>query len=96
VPDEALLRAFRLRVRLARLKLKLSQEEAAERVGLPLRTYQLLEAEHARRTNPSLETILALSQRLGIPVGRLLAAPSASEAQRPFPQTKRPRQRKSV
>lgn len=91
--DEAFLRAFRLRVRLARLRLKLSQEEAAERVGLPLRTYQVLEAEHARRTNPSLATIMALSEHMGVTVGRLLARPSERETQRAFPQQRRPRRR---
>ena len=93
--DEAFLRAFRLRIRLARLKLKLSQEEAAERVGLPLRTYQVLEAERAKRTNPSLETIMLVSQQLGVPVKKLLSQPTPRELELPFPVTKRPRRRES-
>lgn len=85
------LRAIRLRIRKARLKKRLSQEEASELVGLPLRTYQILESEHAKRTNPSLETIMQISNFLEIPVGKLLALPSQKEQQEVFSKEKRPR-----
>ncbi len=85
------LRAIRLRIRKARLKKGLSQEEASELIGLPLRTYQILESEHAKHTNPSLETIMQVSRKLEIPVGKLLALPSPKELGTIFPKEKRPR-----
>ena len=92
--DADFLRVVRLRIRKARLKKRLSQEETAELLGLPLRTYQILEMEHAKRTNPSLEIIMLVSQHLEIPVGRLLATPSAKELAMKFPIGKRPRKSK--
>jgi transcriptional regulator with XRE-family HTH domain len=88
------LRVVRLRIRKARLKKRLSQEETAELLGLPLRTYQILEMEHAKRTNPSLETIMRISQQLEMPVGKLLAAPNTKELTMDFPTGKRPRKSK--
>ena len=85
------LRAVRLRIRKARLKKGLSQEETSELVGIPLRTYQILESEHAKHTNPSLETIMQVSSKLEIPVGKLLAVPSTKEQNERFPTEKRPR-----
>ncbi len=93
--DAAFLRAFRLRIRKARLKKGLSQEEASELIGLPLRTYQILESENAKRTNPSLETIMQVSTQLQIPIAKLLALPSAKELVMPFPSNKRPRKSSS-
>ena len=89
--DADFLRVFRLRIRKARLKKRLSQEETAELLGLPLRTYQILESEHAKRTNPSLETIMRVSQHLELPIGKLLAIPNAKELITKFPTGKRPR-----
>jgi transcriptional regulator with XRE-family HTH domain len=96
VLDADFLRVVRLRIRKARLKKRLSQEETAELLGLPLRTYQILEMEHAKRTNPSLETIMRISGQLEIPVGRLLAAPSPKELTLAFPAGKRPRKSKAI
>ena len=94
--DADFLRVVRLRIRKARLKKRLSQEETAELLGLPLRTYQILEMEHAKRTNPSLEIIMRVSQHLEIPVGRLLATPNPKELVMDFPVGKRPRKRKAI
>ena len=94
--DADFLRVFRLRIRKARLKKRLSQEETAELLGLPLRTYQILESEHAKRTNPSLETIMQISEQLEIPVGKLLTVPSAKELTMEFPTRKRPRKSKTT
>jgi transcriptional regulator with XRE-family HTH domain len=96
VLDADFLRVVRLRIRKARLKKRLSQEEAAELLGLPLRTYQILEVEHAKRTNPSLETIMNISEKLEIPVGKLLAVPSSKELMMDFPTGKRPRKSKGI
>ena len=92
--DADFLRVFRLRIRKARLKKGWSQEEAAEQIGLPLRTYQQLEMEHTKRTNPSLETIMGISVALELPVGKLLAVPSQKELLMEFPTRKRPRVKK--
>lgn len=94
--DADFLRVVRLRVRKARLKKRLSQEETAELLGLPLRTYQILESEHAKRTNPSLETIMQISMQLEIPIGKLLAVPSVKEVTMQFPIGKRPRKSKTT
>jgi transcriptional regulator with XRE-family HTH domain len=96
VLDADFLRAVRLRIRKARLKKRLSQEETAELLGIPLRTYQILEIEHAKRTNPSLETIMQISEQLEIPVGRLLAIPTPKELIMDFPSGKRPRKSKGI
>ena len=93
--DSDFLRTFRLRVRLARMRLNLSQEEAAERVGMPLVTYQVLEAQRSTRTNPSLLTILALSENLEINVADLLSPPTTAELSMEFPLGKRARRRKN-
>ena len=91
--DADFLRAIRLRIRKARFKKKLSQEEAAELISIPLRTYQILEGERAQRTNPTLETIMRVSSQLDIPVGKLLALPTDKERVEVFPTDKRPRKR---
>ena len=77
------------------MRLNLSQEEAAERVGLPLVTYQVLEAQRSTRTNPSLLTVMALSKHLEISVTELLATPTPSELSMAFPVGKRARRRKN-
>jgi transcriptional regulator with XRE-family HTH domain len=77
------------------MRLNLSQEEAAERVGLPLVTYQVLEAQHSARTNPSLLTVLALAQHLEISVAELLSPPTPAELSMEFPLRKRARRRKN-
>ncbi len=94
--DADFLRVIRLRIRKARLKKRLSQEETAELLGIPLRTYQILESEHSKRTNPSLETIMRISEQLEIPIGKLLAVPNAKELMLEFPKGKRPRKSKTL
>jgi transcriptional regulator with XRE-family HTH domain len=58
-----------------RLELGLSQEELAHAAGLTRSHYQQLEKGHSRpgrSANPSLRTLVSLSQVLGIPVTGLL------------------------
>lgn len=63
-------RAFGLAVRARRVRLKLSQEQLAERAGLH-RTY-VGSVERGER-NVSLANIIAIAQALGITASRLLA-----------------------
>ncbi len=58
-----------------RLELGLSQEELAHAAGITRSHYQQLEKGHSRpgrSANPSLRTLVSLSQVLGIPVSALL------------------------
>ncbi|APH45471.1 transcriptional regulator [Microbacterium sp. 1.5R] len=64
-------------LRLARAQAGLSQEDVAYRAGLTRYTYQKYEKGESRPgapANPTLRTLLALSQVLGMPVADLIPA----------------------
>ena len=73
-PTEAeFLSVVRLRITQARLKLGLTQEEAAGRCDLSVRGYQALEAVNAkRRFNPGLVTLRRVALGLEIPLPTLV------------------------
>lgn len=60
-----------------RLAAKLSQEELAHRSGLTVRAYAAIERGQTR--NPSLSSVYAVAEALGLDVADLLAAPPSGQ-----------------
>ncbi len=81
IPDDPLLAAFANVLRRRRQQLGLTQEELAHRAGLSMRYVSLLES---RRHVPSLATLKALSDALGLRLGAL-AGEVEAEADRATP-----------
>jgi transcriptional regulator with XRE-family HTH domain len=74
---------LRQRIREARTQLQISQETAAEATGIPLRSYQVLEARGAhRRFNPTISTLRAVAKTLKLEIGELTREASAAEVKR--------------
>jgi len=76
--------AFALRVRRQRERAGLTQEIAAERVGISRNHYQLLESglsDRAKLTpaNPRLSTLLALAAALGCQPADLIPTPGPAQ-----------------
>lgn len=65
---DLLLRILAANVRSARVKLDLSQEEAADRAGMPPRQWQRVESGAA----VTLRTVVAVAAALGVEVSELL------------------------
>ena len=88
-PTEAeFLSVVRLRITQARLRLGLTQEEAAGRCDLSVRGYQALEAISAkRRFNPGLVTLRRLALGLEIPLAGLVAEIARDEVATVRPQS---------
>ena len=98
MPDDHHLRVIRLRVRKARLKQGLSQEEAATNATLSLRIYQRFEAQRvAQAFNPTFDGLRRVARTVGIPLGELVAEPTAAEIKEleTYPTTKRPKRSKN-
>jgi transcriptional regulator with XRE-family HTH domain len=73
------LRVVRMRLSNARRKIGLTQEEAADRAQLPVRTYQGLEGiRDGRSFNPTLLT-LTVSNAVGIELGKLIEPPTIED-----------------
>jgi transcriptional regulator with XRE-family HTH domain len=80
-PDE-FLRVIQMRLGQARQVEGLTQEEAADRAGLPVRTYQGLEGVRDRRSfNPKLLTLYAAAKAVNIALETLLKSPSKEEVE---------------
>lgn len=62
-------KAFGLKIKIERVKLGISQEELAERAEVNRNTISLIERG---ATNPSLDTIFALSEALNVPLKELM------------------------
>jgi transcriptional regulator with XRE-family HTH domain len=72
VPEDTLLTVLRYRIRQARVGSGLTQEEAAEKVGLPLRSYQRFEGRRITNFNPTLMNAHLVSQAFGLSLDALL------------------------
>ncbi len=78
--DEAYLAVMRKRIRGARLAKGLRQEDVAERVNMPLRSYQRFEAQHEKRLfNPTLFNLLAVARAIGVDLCEFTCEPSEAE-----------------
>ena len=79
--NETYLSVVRHRIREARLARGLRQEDVAEAAGLQLRTYQRFEARKPEQGsfNPTLLSIRAIAQALGVELEVLAGEPSAQE-----------------
>lgn len=75
---DALLTVLRYRIRQARVECGLTQEEAAEKVGLPLRSYQRFEGK-ARTFNPTLVNVHRVTSAFGLSLDALLRPLSPEE-----------------
>jgi transcriptional regulator with XRE-family HTH domain len=74
---------MRLRIREARLQLQISQEVIAEVAGLPVRTYQVLEAQSLKRNfNPTIATLRAVARSLNLGITDLTREPTDAEIKR--------------
>lgn len=76
---DAFMREVGIRLQRARHAAGLTQEEAAYTSGLTRSHYQQLEQGRSRpgvAANPSLRTLVALSETLGVPVSDLLGEPA--------------------
>jgi transcriptional regulator with XRE-family HTH domain len=74
---------LRQRIREARTRLQISQETAAENTGIPLRSYQVLEARgSSRRFNPTIATLRAVAKTLQLEIGELTREASPTEIKR--------------
>jgi transcriptional regulator with XRE-family HTH domain len=83
---------LRQRIREARTRLQISQETAAETTGIPLRSYQVLEARgSSRRFNPTISTLRAVSKALKLEIGDLTREATAAEIKRLGSDVLRPR-----
>jgi transcriptional regulator with XRE-family HTH domain len=83
VLDEPYFAVLRQRIREARMRLQISQENAAELTGVPLRSYQTLEARgSSRRFNPTIATLRAVARALQIEIGALTREASPAEIKR--------------
>jgi transcriptional regulator with XRE-family HTH domain len=82
------------------LHLQISQESAAEMTGVPLRSYQVLEARgSSRRFNPTIATLRAVARALQIEIGALTREASAAEIKRldvDAPQQRVPQKKRSA
>lgn len=64
----------------ARRRAGLTQEQAADASNLPVRTYQGLEGvRDGRPFNPTLMTLRAVAQTVGLSIGELTADPTPEE-----------------
>ena len=79
--DEVYLAVVRKRVREARRRTKLSQEQVAERVDVTLRHYQRYEATTPPGFNASLLTLRAIGKVLEVDIASLVREPSLEEAE---------------
>ena len=77
--DEVYLAVVRKRLREARRKTGLSQEQVAEQVNITLRHYQRYEAKAPPGFNASLLTLRAIGKVLGIDIASLVREPSREE-----------------
>ena len=78
--DEVYLAVVRKRVREARRRTKLSQEQVAERVDITLRHYQRYEATTKPGFNASLLTLRAIGRVLEVDIATLVREASSEEA----------------
>ena len=70
--DAQYLAILRLRIREARQQAKRSQEDVAEEAGLPLRSYQVLEARQLKRPfNPTIKTLRTVARALALKIEAL-------------------------
>lgn len=65
VKDEALIKAFGLRVRILRKERKLSMEKLAELSGIDYRQLSYVELGNS---NPTISTISSIAKGLGVPL----------------------------
>lgn len=79
MPFEHLVPVMKWRLRRARLKLHLRQEDVANSAGLSLRRYQTFEGESGR-FNPTVETLLRICEAVKLPPHRLFAPAREEEA----------------
>jgi transcriptional regulator with XRE-family HTH domain len=80
VSDDPYLAVIRARIKAARTARNLRQEDAAEAAGIELRNWQRLEAVNpARKFNPTLETLRAVSRITGVTVSDLTREPTLDE-----------------
>ncbi len=76
------LQVVQMRLSKARRKSGLTQEEAADRAQLPVRTYQGLEGiRDGRKFNPTLLTLYAASSAVGIELATLVEPPEKEDLQ---------------
>ena len=74
---------LKLRVRDARIAMDLRQEDAAEAANLQLRTYQRFESPHDKKEfNPSIMTVRAVAQAVGLTMCALTLEPTQTELER--------------
>jgi transcriptional regulator with XRE-family HTH domain len=83
VSGNSYLAVLKLRVRDARIALDLRQEDAAEAANMQLRSYQRFESPNDKKEfNPSIMTIRAVAQAVGLTMCALTQEPSPSELER--------------
>lgn len=71
---------IQLRISNARLKYRLTQEQIAEKAGMPVRSYQGLEGlRESRQFNPTLLTLRRVAAALEIPLYELIQEPQPQE-----------------
>lgn len=79
---EQFLQIIQMRLGKARREAGLTQEEAADRAALPVRTYQGLEGIRGKRSfNPTLLTLYAVSKAVNLELEKLIEQPSLEEIQ---------------
>lgn len=78
MPENPLLDVLRYRIRQARVERGITQEEAAETVGLPLRSYQRFEGK-AKSFNPTLLNVHRITSSFGLSLDALLRPLSPEE-----------------
>lgn len=82
VPDhDVYLAVVRYRIRKARRRSGLTQEDVAERTNLPVRTIQRFEARTGNRFNPTLLSLRAIAAALHTDVPTLVREPQPDEAE---------------
>lgn len=81
-PHASLLRAVGRRIAELRREAGLTQEEAAERLGVSVRALGYIEGG---RENLTLRTMASVAGVLGVPVAALLVPPESTEARRGRP-----------
>ena len=82
VDEELFLAVVRARVREARRKAGLIQEQVAEELDLTLRHYQRYEAKANPGFNASLLTLRAIGKVVGVELTALVEEPSSEELER--------------
>jgi transcriptional regulator with XRE-family HTH domain len=77
VTDEQFLGVLKRRIRAARLEAHVSQEAVADALNVGRRYYQKIEGN--TKFNPTVTTLLAICQTLGVNLETLLRTPTSDE-----------------